>query len=215
VRVQRCFAFVDLSGFTSFADHEGDEQAVEVLATLRSALREISARRGVRVVKWLGDGAMLSSMSTDAVVATTLELRCRLSDAGGLLPTRAGISSGPVIMFEGDDYIGRPVNVAARLSDAAGVDHVLATLEVVEGLPPWVEATPDRPRVLRGLDDPVPVVRLGLVDAGPHGVVDPVCGLRIPRSTAVRPPSNGSGGSDDGALFCSEACATAWPVPAR
>jgi adenylate cyclase len=208
VRVERCFAFVDLTGFTSYADHNGDEEAVEVLTALRSALREISARRGVRVAKWLGDGAMLSSLETDAVVAAVLEVRCRLSDTGATLPIRAGISSGPVIMFEGDDYIGRAVNVAARLSDAAGRDDVLATLEIADALPPWVDAVADRPRVLRGLDDPVPVVQLHLADPGADPVTDPVCGLTIPRSRAVPAPD-----APGDVAFCSEACAASWHAP--
>ena len=60
MRVERCFAFVDLSGFTAFTEHYGDEQTVVVLASFRTRVREVAARRGVRVTKWLGDGAMLS-----------------------------------------------------------------------------------------------------------------------------------------------------------
>jgi adenylate cyclase len=208
VRVERCFAFVDLTGFTSYADHNGDEDAVEVLTVLRSALREISARRGVRVVKWLGDGAMLSSLDTDAVVAAVLEVQCRLSDTGASLPVRAGISSGPVIMFEGDDYIGRAVNVAARLSDAAGRSDVLATLEIADSVPQWVDAVADRPRVLRGFDEPIPVVQLHLADPGADPVTDPVCGLTIPRDRSVPAPDTHSA-----IAFCSEACATSWHAP--
>ena len=213
MRIDRCFAFVDLSGFTSFADHEGDDRAIEVLAQLRAVLREISARRGVRVVKWLGDGAMLSSTAIDSLVAAVLELRCRMSDRGALLPIRAGVSSGPVIMFEGDDYIGRPVNVAARLTGAAGAAQILATTEILRELPPWVTAVEDRPRVLRGFDDPVPVVRLDVADPGDDPVMDPVCGLVIPRSAAIPLPGAEAGDAVDTAvLFCSDACASSWPA---
>ena len=69
MRVERCFAFVDLCGFTAFTEHFGDERTVVVLASFRTRVREIAARRGVRVTKWLGDGAMLSSFDTQAVVA--------------------------------------------------------------------------------------------------------------------------------------------------
>src|SRR5579863_9815671 len=111
MRVERCFAFVDLSGFTAFTERYGDEQTVVVLTNFRTRVREIAARRGVRVTKWLGDGAMLSSSDAPAVVAMVMEL-------AGIVPQtlpldiRAGLAQGPVIMFEGDDYIGRAANVA-------------------------------------------------------------------------------------------------------
>ena len=56
MRVERSFAFIDLCGFTAFTDRQPDERVVLVLAQLRTALRETAARRGVRVVKWLGVG---------------------------------------------------------------------------------------------------------------------------------------------------------------
>jgi class 3 adenylate cyclase len=108
---------VDLCGFTAFTDRHGDEQVVLVLAQLRTALRESAARRGVRVVKWLGDGAMLSSTMIDAITALTVEMDQRMAEAIPSLAVRAGLAFGPVIMFEGDDYIGRSVNLAARLCD--------------------------------------------------------------------------------------------------
>ncbi|MED5582836.1 MAG: hypothetical protein VYD67_00480, partial [Actinomycetota bacterium] len=57
-RVDRTFAFIDLSGFTSFIDSEGDGAALEVLHDFKSAVRQLAARKGVRIAKWLGDGAM-------------------------------------------------------------------------------------------------------------------------------------------------------------
>ena len=40
-------------------------------------------------------------------------------------PLRAGLASGPVILFEGDDYIGKAVNMAARLCAVAKPGEVL------------------------------------------------------------------------------------------
>ena len=59
MRVARTFAFVDLSGFTQFTDLHGDDEAVAVLSQFRAALRATASDIGVRVAKWLGDGAML------------------------------------------------------------------------------------------------------------------------------------------------------------
>ena len=38
---------------------------------------------------------------------------------------RIGIATGRALLFEGDDYIGSAVNLAARLCDAAGPGEVL------------------------------------------------------------------------------------------
>jgi class 3 adenylate cyclase len=202
VRVDRCFAFVDLCGFTSFADRQGDERVVVVLAEMRTVLRESSARRGVRVVKWLGDGALLSSTMVDAVAGLVIELDARLGLSIPSLPIRAGLATGPVIMFEGDDYIGYPVNVAARLCAQAQPHEVLATAEVAAGRPPWVHAQPGRSVVVRGLAKPIDACDLSLSDPGPDAVLDPVCGLTIARDLSV--------GDDDAIRFCSDACRSSW-----
>src|SRR5690348_3968351 len=59
VRVERTFAFVDFCGFTDFSEERGDREASDVLHVLHSTLREAASNHGVRVDKWLGDGAML------------------------------------------------------------------------------------------------------------------------------------------------------------
>ena len=63
MRVRRYFAFVDLCGFTRFTEVHGDEEAVAVLTGFRTLVRFIASEHGVRVAKWLGDGAMF--VSTD------------------------------------------------------------------------------------------------------------------------------------------------------
>jgi adenylate cyclase len=124
MRVTRCFAFLDLCGFTAYTNEHGDGQAVAALAQLRATLRAEAERHGVRVTKWLGDGAMLSGIDTTSVIRCTARVRDIVSH-GGPMALRAGICEGPVIMFEGDDYIGAAVNWAARLCDAAEAHQVL------------------------------------------------------------------------------------------
>jgi class 3 adenylate cyclase len=72
--VVRSFGFVDISGFTAFCDRHGELQAFELLATFRTATREVAARRGVRVAKWLGDGVMLVGLDPTALAATVAEI---------------------------------------------------------------------------------------------------------------------------------------------
>jgi len=131
----RCFAFVDVCGFTAYTDREGTRAATEVLTRFRSAVRDVAVRRGVRVTKWLGDGVMLVGTQPGPVTATVAELMLRFrSDP---FEIHAGIAAGTVLLFEGDDYVGRPVNLAARLCEAAGEGEVLC-LALDHELPDWV-----------------------------------------------------------------------------
>jgi class 3 adenylate cyclase len=159
MRVPRSFAFVDLSGFTRFTDLHGDHEAVAVLAQFRAEVRSISSDVGVRVAKWLGDGAMFVAVDCAALVEATIELSDRFA-AEGMLPVRAGLSTGRVILFEGDDYTGGAVNLAARLCDLAAPLEVLGTEEVAAAAPAGVHALPVGERPISGFAAPVPVVRL-------------------------------------------------------
>jgi hypothetical protein len=137
-RLQRDFAFVDISGFTSYMDAEGSEAAVELLTRFRMACRDVSGRRGVRMAKWLGDGVMVVATEPGPLVAAVGELMLRMH--GEDIDVHAGIASGTVLLFEGDDYIGRPVNIAARLCDAAGPGEALYLGEAGV-VPDWVDVS--------------------------------------------------------------------------
>ncbi|MCX7621279.1 MAG: adenylate/guanylate cyclase domain-containing protein [Acidimicrobiales bacterium] len=121
--ITRAFAFLDIRGFTAYCDRHGERAAVELLTRFRDLTRAVAIRRGVRVSKWLGDGVMLVGLEPAPLAATAAEIVARCSAAG--IHIHAGLASGPVLLFEGDDYIGRPANLAARLCDVAGEGEVL------------------------------------------------------------------------------------------
>ena len=172
MRVRRYFAFVDLCGFTRFTEVHGDEEAVAVLTGFRALVRDVASEHGVRIAKWLGDGAMFVSTDGPALAAALLSLDER-ADESVHLPIRAGVSGGDVILFEGDDYIGGPVNLAARLSDAAAPGEVLASAEMAEFVPEGGEVRAVEPRVVPGFMQPVPIVALGVADpiTGTHQIL--------------------------------------------
>src|SRR5688572_8432911 len=116
------------------------------------------------------------------------------------------MDSGPVIMFEGDDYIGRAVNVASRICDEAAPDQLLATRSVARDIPEWVALGHARALALKGFADAIEVVSID-VAAAPSGeaATDPVCGLTIPARFAIRP----AGSAPSAARFCSLDCAEA------
>ncbi len=160
-RVQRTFAFIDLSGFTSYTDSEGDGMAVKVLAKFRTSVREVASFHGVRVAKWLGDGAMLVAVEVENLVEAIVSIEQTVDDGGSILPLRAGIADGPVILFEGDDYIGSAVNLASRLCDLARPHEILAPKSMM-GSPLLVNtvATEMGERTVAGFAEPIDVVRL-------------------------------------------------------
>jgi class 3 adenylate cyclase len=161
MRVERAFAFVDLSGFTSFSDENGDDESVRVLTLFRSAARRVATDFGVRIAKWLGDGAMFVAVDPRQLVCAIVEFERIVNQMDLPLEIHAGLAGGQVILLEGDDYTGGPVNLASRLADAAGPCEILATPELAALAPEdsWSDVT--GPMVVPGFHDPVKVVRLG------------------------------------------------------
>jgi class 3 adenylate cyclase len=160
MRVPRTFVFADLSGFTNYTAEHGDDAAAYVLSRFRAIVREVASDRGVRVAKWLGDGCMIVAIDQADGVTAALELDEQARRECAPLALRVGIASGYALLFEGDDYIGRSVNLAARLCDAAGPYEVLMPADHIDGLPDGVVATPHDDVTLRGFPEPVPTVAL-------------------------------------------------------
>ena len=112
MRVPRTFAFLDLSGFTNYTAAYGDDAAGRILGTFRTLVREVASQRGVRIAKWLGDGCMVVAVEQQAAIEFVTDLERRASRVCAPLMLRAGLASGPALLFEGDDYIGSAVNLA-------------------------------------------------------------------------------------------------------
>jgi adenylate cyclase len=127
--VTACFA--DMVGFTKL----GEELPPEELGTLTGRLGELASEVAdppVRLVKMIGDAAMLVSNDTDAVLRAALELVARSEEEGeGFPPLRAGLARGPALARAGDWY-GSPVNLASRITAIAYPGSVLASEDVHE-----------------------------------------------------------------------------------
>jgi adenylate cyclase len=154
--VSVCFLFCDLKDFTAFVSDRGDEAGV---AAIDRFAEVISRERGptVRFTKGLGDGYML----VYADVATALDVGRRVIAAmqdPELPSVHASAHAGMAIAREGD-YFGSAVNLAARLLDAAGGGELVATATTAQDDPGhgWEPAGSLR---VRGVTDPVPIVRL-------------------------------------------------------
>ena len=160
VLVDRGFAFVDLSGFTAYIESEGLERAQEVLTGFRAVGRQIASDHGVRIAKWLGDGAMVVAVDPTALVEAALEAEARVVRQVRPLGLRVGVTVGEALLFEGDDYLGSPVNLAARLCDLAEPGEILCDVRTLEFLPDWAHAESCGDCSIRGFRSAVPVWRV-------------------------------------------------------
>jgi adenylate cyclase len=159
--VERAFVFVDLCGFTKFMAEHGEHAAIDALTDFHARTRAIATRRGVRVAKWLGDGVMLVAIDIGPAIAAGAELVARFDRQPLVL--RGGVAHGQALLFEGDDYVGRPVNLAARLCSAARPGELLAVGYPARALPTWIQVRATRDLTLRGLGRIRRVQSLGLV----------------------------------------------------
>jgi class 3 adenylate cyclase len=149
LKVVRTFAFLDLSGFTAYTDDAGPTKAHELLVAFRTVVREVAGRRGVRVAKWIGDGVLLVSVIPSPVVAATVDICVRVVDS--TVGVRGGVSTGPAIILDGDDYVGRSLNLASRLCDVSTPGVVLADADSCGELPDWIAQRPHKALRLKGL----------------------------------------------------------------
>ena len=125
--ITACFA--DMVGFTKL----GEQLPPEELGALTGRLAELAravADPPVRLVKMIGDAAMLVSPDNDSLLDAALELVQSADDEGEGFPSlRAGLARGGALPRAGDWY-GSPVNHASRITAIAFPGSVLASEEV-------------------------------------------------------------------------------------
>ncbi|MDX6272906.1 MAG: adenylate cyclase [Frankiales bacterium] len=117
--------FVDLVGYTGLSrrlDHAELEPLVEAFD---DTVATNAARGGVRVVKTLGDGVLLSGASASQLATVLLAVLAAVDSDPKLPEARAGLSWGPVLQRHGDVY-GETVNLASRITGLARPGTLLA-----------------------------------------------------------------------------------------
>jgi len=124
-----CFA--DLVGFTRLGERSGLERIGTVAKLLEQVAIEVTNPE-VRLVKLIGDAAMLVSEDGEALLDAALRFIEIGKEAGKDLPAlRVGVARGLAIPRAGD-WFGRPVNLASRITEAARPGSVLAEAAAVE-----------------------------------------------------------------------------------
>jgi adenylate cyclase len=124
-------AFADLVGFTRL----GETLEIEQIGDLTGRLFELAsdaAESPVRLVKMIGDAAMFASPESEPLLDAVIGL---VESAGeeGVPPIRAGVACGETL-GRGGDWYGRPVNLAARITNFARPDSVVVDQATKDGI---------------------------------------------------------------------------------
>jgi adenylate cyclase len=158
-------SFADLVGFTKLGEQLPPEEIGRVAGRLGELAAEV-AEPPVRLVKTIGDAAMLVSHEAEPLVRVTLDLVRAADDAGEDFPMlRAGVARGEAIP-RGGDWYGRPVNVASRVTGVARPGSVLTTDSVHEEVEDAFDWSFAGKKKLKGVKEPVPLYRARGKSAG-------------------------------------------------
>ncbi len=168
--------FIDLRGFTAFAETAEPEEVMGVLRDYHGRIGEIILAHEGTLERFTGDGMMVFfndpvpvPNATERAVRMALDMREQLVDLserwrqrGFDLGFGAGIAQGyatiGAIGFEGrSDYgaIGTVTNLAARLCGDAEPGQILISRRVMTAVDDLVQAQPVGERELKGFLKPV------------------------------------------------------------
>jgi adenylate cyclase len=151
--------FVDLSGFTRLTDEQGDDAAVRTATSLQRDAETVARQRGGRLVKLLGDGALLRFSEAKPGVEAALDLVQTLEPRGSLA-AHAGIDTGPIVERDRDVF-GGTVNLASRIASVAAGSEVLTSRAVANAVDdPSLRFERVAQRRLKGISEPVTLYRV-------------------------------------------------------
>jgi adenylate cyclase len=150
--------FVDIVGFTRLGEQVPPEELGAVVTGFEEQVED-AVRPPVRLVKTIGDAAMLVAPAAAPVLDTMLGLvePSREDDDRPLL--RAGIASGEALPRAGDLY-GRPVNLASRLTSFARRGTVVTSKEVHDAAQDGYDWSQVGSRRIKGVRGDVEVYRV-------------------------------------------------------
>ncbi len=119
-------AFADLAGYTQLTERRGDLHALDIVDRFVGNV-VTTLPEDARVIKTIGDGVMVAGPDPVALTGWAL----RLGELMPEHPRRAAVHYGYARYRDGD-YLGREVNLAARIQEQSGAGEVLVTRAVVD-----------------------------------------------------------------------------------
>jgi adenylate cyclase len=151
-----CFA--DLVGFTRLGEEVPPDELARKAVRLEALTSEV-IDAPVRLIKTIGDAAMLTSLQAEPLLDAALTLLDAADAEGDDFPQlRAGVAIGSALSRAGD-WFGRPVNLASRITQVARPGSLLAEREVRELAREDYRWSYAGERRLRGIHEPVPLFR--------------------------------------------------------
>jgi adenylate cyclase len=151
-------SFADLVGFTRLGEDVPPDELGRLAVRLEALAIEV-AEPPVRLVKTIGDAAMLASPEPQALLGATLSLVDAADAEGEDFPQlRAGAALGQALPRAGDWY-GRPVNLASRITSVARPGSLLADRELRESAGESYRWSFAGERRLKGIRGPVSLFR--------------------------------------------------------
>ena len=148
--------FVDIVGFTQLGEDAAPDDVGAVVRSFERAVAE-AVEPPVRLVKTIGDAAMLVAPEPGPLVDAVVRLVARSRDEPPLL--RGGIASGEGLPRAGDWY-GRPVNLASRLTAFAKRGSVVTSKDVREAAGDGYDWSAAGSRKFKGVRGAVDVYRV-------------------------------------------------------
>jgi class 3 adenylate cyclase len=147
--------FIDMSGFTTATEQLGEVEFARLMSSFSTEVDQTVRDLDGRVVKFVGDAAMIVAADAEALATIAQRLVEAWSTGSHGLTLHAGLAHGELLSQDGD-YFGRAVNIAARLVGLADPGTILATADVGEALAAgsWRVAW-NGPTPIRGIDEPV------------------------------------------------------------
>jgi adenylate cyclase len=151
-------AFADIVGFTQLGEEIPPEELGALVREFERAVERVT-HPPVRLVKTIGDAAMLVAPEPKPVVDAVVALVEESRGEGSLPLLRGGIASGSALQRAGDWY-GQPVNLASRLTSFARRGSVVASNEVHEAAEDGYDWSFAGYRRFKGVGSNVPVWRV-------------------------------------------------------
>ena len=148
--------FVDIVGFTRLGEDVAPEELGPVVRRFERTVSD-AVDSPVKLVKTIGDAAMLVSPEPGPVLDAVIDLVDGSRDDGPLL--RGGVASGEGLPRAGDWY-GRPVNLAARLTGFAKRGSIVASKEVHDACAEGYDWSDAGKRRFKGVKGSVEVFRV-------------------------------------------------------
>jgi class 3 adenylate cyclase/tetratricopeptide (TPR) repeat protein len=158
--------FCDVAGSTALGESVDPEALRALLGRYFDQMKAIVERHGGTVEKFIGDAVVAvfgvpQVHEDDALraVRAAMEMRDALPEIG--VEARIGVNTGEVVVGTAERLAtGDPVNVAARLEQAAAPGEILLGPETAQLVRDAAETEPTEPLVLKGKSEPLIAHRL-------------------------------------------------------